>query len=81
MMNCLLKDETPNGKRVIMTRQMNIAEIENAIVGFIKLNEENGSSIARPAVKPKDNDTFLISFEYIIAKIGTSLVTQTVICL
>jgi hypothetical protein len=62
MMNCLLKDETPNGKRVIMTRQMNIAEIENAIVGFIKLNEENGSSIARPKVKPKDNDTFLISF-------------------
>ena len=62
MMDCLLKDETPNGKRVIMTKQMNRAEIENAIEGFIKLNEENGSSIARPTVEPKDNDTFLISF-------------------
>lgn len=62
MMNCLLKDETPNGKRVIMTKHMNRTEIENAIVAFIKLNEKNGSPIARPTVKPKDNDTFLIYF-------------------
>ena len=61
-MYSLLEDETPNGKRVIMTKEMNRANIENAIVGFIKLNEENGSFVARPTVKPKDNDTFLIYF-------------------
>lgn len=61
-MHSLLEDETPNGKRVIMTKQMSRSEIENAIVGFIKLNEKNGSFVARPTVKPKDNDTFLISF-------------------
>lgn len=58
----LLEDETPNGKRIIMTKQMSRAEIENAIVGFIKLKEENGSFVTRPTVTPKDDETFLISF-------------------
>lgn len=62
IMRSLSKDETPNGKRVIVTTQMSRAEVDNAIIGFIRLNEENGHHTDRPTVKPKDNDTFLISF-------------------
>lgn len=61
-MHRLLKDEKPNGKRVIITTQMSKAEVDYAIDGFIKLNAENDSFVERPLVKQIDGNTFRIIF-------------------
>ena len=39
-MNQLIKDEMPNGKRVIMTTNMEKSEVDIAIEDFIKINAD-----------------------------------------
>lgn len=59
----LLKEETPpNGRRVVMTKQMSKGEVEHAIEGFVKLHAENESLVERPLIRQVDEDKFLINF-------------------
>ena len=55
-----IQDDTAKGKRIIVATQMNENEVENAINGFIKLNEENGNKVDRPQVKQQEENVFMI---------------------
>ena len=60
-MNQLIKDEMPNGKRVIMTTNMEKSEVDIAIEDFIKINADGGSpTIERPQIEEREENVFLL---------------------
>ncbi|MBQ2456533.1 MAG: hypothetical protein U0L04_02715 [Bacteroidaceae bacterium] len=62
-MNQLIKDEMPNGKRVIMTTNMEKSEVDIAIEDFIKINADGGSPpVERPQIEEREENVFLLYF-------------------
>ena len=61
-MNQLIKDEMPNGKRVIMTTNMEKSEVDIAIEDFIKINADDGTPVERPQIEEREGNVFLLYF-------------------
>ena len=58
-MNQLIKDEMPNGKRVIMTTNMEKSEVDIAIEDFIKINADGGSPpVERPQIEEREENVY-----------------------